>query len=135
MQPAAGETDLATLIRSMRPTLADGAYVFAALAAGEAMPAGADPLMAFREAEGLTLIVTRDKAEAMGLAAVFPCRLITLTIHSSLEAIGFLAAVTARLAEAGIPVNPVSAFHHDHLFVPEARAEETLQMLKEMARG
>jgi uncharacterized protein len=91
--------------------------------------------MVFGEAEGLTLIVTRDKAEAIGLAAVFPCRLITLTIHSSLEAIGFLAAVTARLAEVGIPVNPVSAFHHDHLFVPEARAEETLQILKEMARG
>ena len=44
--------------------------------------------------------------------------MITLDVHSSLESVGFLAAVSARLAAAGIPCNAVSAFHHDHLFVP-----------------
>jgi len=51
----------------------------------------------------------------------------------TLEAVGFLAAITARLAEAGISVNPVSAFYHDHLFVPHNRADEALARLKEMS--
>ena len=36
-----------------------------------------------------------------------------------------------RLAAAGISVNAVSAFHHDHLFVPEDRAEEALRLLQD----
>jgi hypothetical protein len=56
--------------------------------------------------------------------------LITLTVHSSLDGVGFLAAVTARLADAGIAVNAVSAFYHDHLFVPESRAEQALRLLQ-----
>ena len=60
--------------------------------------------------------------------------MITLTVHSSLEAIGFLAAITGRLAEAGISVNAVSAFYHDHLFVPEHRAEEALHHLQNVSK-
>jgi hypothetical protein len=47
--------------------------------------------------------------------------------------VGFLAAVTARLADAGIAVNAVSAFYHDHLFVPESRAEEAFGLLQNMS--
>ncbi len=57
-----------------------------------------------------------------------------MTVHSSLEAVGFLAALTTRLAAAGISVNPVSAFYHDHLFVPENRAEEAVRLLVNMAQ-
>jgi hypothetical protein len=59
--------------------------------------------------------------------------MVTLNIHSSLEAVGFLAAITTRLATAGMGVNPVSAFYHDHLFVPADRAEEALELLMELA--
>ena len=58
--------------------------------------------------------------------------MITLTVHSSLEAVGFLAAITARLAAAGISVNAVSGFYHDHLFVPEHKADEALHHLQNM---
>ena len=61
--------------------------------------------------------------------------MITLEVASSLEAIGFLAAITAALARAGIAVNPVSAFHHDHLFVPEGHADEAMAILRAMAAG
>lgn len=60
--------------------------------------------------------------------------MITLTVHSSLEAVGFLAAVTGRLTEAGISVNAVSAFYHDHLFVPEHRAGEALHHLQNLSK-
>ena len=52
--------------------------------------------------------------------------MITLNIHSSLEAVGFLAAITARLAAAGMGVNPVAGYFHDHLFVPAERAEDAM---------
>jgi hypothetical protein len=54
-------------------------------------------------------------------------------VHSSLDAVGFLACITDRLARAGIACNAVAAFHHDHLFVPEARAAETLEVLHSIA--
>jgi hypothetical protein len=60
--------------------------------------------------------------------------MVTLNVHSALEAVGFLARITARLAGLGMGVNPVSAFFHDHLFVPEARAAEALEALRAMAR-
>ncbi|WP_348526206.1 ACT domain-containing protein, partial [Mesorhizobium sp.] len=45
----------------------------------------------------------------------------------------FLAAITAKLAAADMGVNPVSAFYHDHLFVPADRAEEALAILGQLA--
>jgi uncharacterized protein len=129
----AGEFHLKTLLREMRPELQDGVFVFCAIAENEKIPAAIRPLLTFREREGTTLVMRREDAESMGLRCQFTSRLITLTVHSSLEAVGFLAAITARLAEAGISVNAVSAFYHDHLFVPEDRADEALALLQNMS--
>jgi hypothetical protein len=46
--------------------------------------------MVFQEEEGTTLVLDQAKAQSASLNGVFPCRMITLTIHSSLEAVGFL---------------------------------------------
>ncbi|TNC09574.1 ACT domain-containing protein [Methylobacterium terricola] len=129
-----GEADRDKLLAGMRPELRPGTFVFATVAEG-AMPADLVPVMSFREAEGTTLILSEAEAARAGLPAAFPCRWITLAVQSALDAVGFLAAVTARLAERGIAVNAVSAFHHDHLFVPLARAEETMEVLQDLAGG
>lgn len=129
-----GETQLTALLAGMRPALQPGVFVFSALPAGHPVPAGLDPVMVFREAEGSTLILREDEARAAGLAATFRCRMITLEIHSSLEAVGFLAVITTRLAAASMGVNPVSGYFHDHLFVPAERADEAVRILEELAR-
>ena len=129
-----GGTDLKKLLAAMTPQLLPGVYVFVTLAPGAAQPEGLDSVMIFREREGLTLILTEDAARAAGLAASFRCRMITLNVHSSLDAVGFLAAITARLAAAGMGVNPVSAFYHDHLFVPADRADEAMELLRQLAK-
>lgn len=129
-----GETNLARLIGGMKPRLRDGVYVFATLPPGQAVPPVVEPVMVFREAEGRTFILTEEEAGKVGLDATFRCRMITLEIHSALEAVGFVAAITTRLAASGMGVNPVSAFYHDHLFVPADRAEEAVALLEEMAR-
>lgn len=129
----AGETHLQKLLGSMKPELLPGTYVFATVPHDFGGFSELKPVMMFREAEGLTLIAQQDAAERAGLKITFACRMITLQIHSSLEAVGFLAAITTKLAACGIGVNPVSAFHHDHLFVSVDHAEQVMSLLHELA--
>ena len=125
-----GELGLEALLRNMRPELQEGIIVCCTVEANKGIPAAVRPLLTFREQEGMTFVMRLEEAERLGLRYQFVSRLITLTVHSSLGAVGFLAAVTARLAEAGISANAVSAFHHDHLFVPNHRADEALSLLQ-----
>lgn len=127
-----GETDLNRLLRSLTAKLDGGLYVFATLKDG-AVPDGLSPRMMFREGEGTTLILLKDEADAHGLPYEFPCRMITLDVHSSLEAVGFIARIASELAKAGMGVNPVAGFYHDHLFVPAGREEEALSILARIA--
>ncbi len=113
-----GERKLDNLLHGLAAELVDGVYVFATVAL-EDMPCGFRPRMTFREAEGINLILLRDEAEQHGLSYEFPCRMITLTVHSSLEAVGFIAHIATLFAQHGMPVNPVSGFFHDHLFILE----------------
>lgn len=126
-----GEHDLATLLASMTPALGRETYVFATLPAGAPQPGGA--VMRYEEDEGTTLILTRAAAEAAGAPYVFPCRRITLNVHSALDAVGFLAAIVPALAAAGMGVNPVAGYHHDHLFVPEDRADDAMEILRRIS--
>ena len=130
-----GVEDLQQLLAGMEPELHDGEFVFCTVASGNiADLARLDPLGMFREAEGLTLILRREAAEQEGLAGAAPMRMITLTVHSSLEAVGLTAAFSARLAREGIGANVVAAFHHDHIFVPAADADKALAALKDLQR-
>lgn len=126
-----GERDLTVLLAAMEPVLAPEVYVFVTTPAGA--PAPSDVLMRYEETEGTTLILTRAAAEAAGLAYVFPSRRITLSVHSALDAVGFLAAIVPRLAAAGMGVNPVAGYHHDHLFVPADRAADAMAILKRLS--
>lgn len=129
-----GETDLDTLLTGLTARLADGVHVFATVPDGK-LPPGLVPRMTFREREGTTLILLREEAEAHGLAHEFPCRMITLEVHSSLEAVGFIARIATELARHGMGVNPVAGFFHDHLFVPDGRERDALRILAEIAAG
>ena len=91
--------------------------------------------MIFEETEGTTFIVLKSEAETHGLDYQFPCRMITLNIHSSLEAVGFMARITTELAKHDMGVNPVSGFFHDHLFVPDGREQDAIEILKRLANA
>ncbi|MEM7631093.1 MAG: ACT domain-containing protein [Pseudomonadota bacterium] len=130
----AGETNLDHLIRSMSASLVDGLYVFVTVGPGR-VPKGISPRMVFEEAEGTTLIMLRSEAERQRLPYDFPCRMITLNIHSSLEAVGFMARISSELAKHEMGVNPVSGFFHDHLFVPDGREDDAMAVLQKMSVG
>ncbi|MBS1248767.1 MAG: hypothetical protein MAG431_00329 [Chloroflexi bacterium] len=124
-----GETNLEKLLKDMHPTFKSGVYVFCTVPAGEFESLDVRPVATMVEEEGVTLILTKSEAEKNKLACTFPSRMITLNVHSSLDAVGFLAAVTERLAMAGISTNAVSGYYHDHLFVPVEKAEQAMKVL------
>lgn len=128
-----GETNLDTLIASMQPEIHDAVFVFATVPA-DFQWQSLSPVMVFNESEGVTLILNQAVSKAAGIDSEFPCRMITLNIHSSLDAVGFLARITTTLAALGMGVNPVSGFYHDHLFVPVERAAEAMDALVAMGR-
>lgn len=130
-----GETDLAILLESLSPELADGEYVFCSLeSARYGDHAGLEPFAAIRETEGMTLILPRTRADAAGLAYAAVFRRITLQVHSSLEAVGLTAAVSSILGEQGISANVVAGFYHDHVFVQADAAARAVAALEALAR-
>jgi hypothetical protein len=132
MKPT-GEKDLKTLLRNMSPRLRDGEYVFCSVEPSSFRQLRVQPLGYFHEQEGLTLIIDREVADRARLPYQGIFKMITLSIHSDLEAVGFIAAVAGRLAAAGISANTVSAYYHDHLFVPSGQAELAMEQLRQLS--
>jgi hypothetical protein len=128
-----GETDLPTLLRTLRPALHPDEWVFCAVDGEPPAPAALGAMALVREAEGWTAVVPRARADAAGWAYARTFRLVTCTVHSSLAAVGMLAAITAALAARGIAVNALAGLRHDHLLVPAARGDETVAVLRGLA--
>lgn len=124
-----GETDLSRLLESMSPKLMPGEYVFCTIEGDVSDYIKLDPLAFFRETEGLTLVINKSSAEANNLPFDSVFRRITLTIHSSLDAVGLTAAVSSRLAEEGISANVIAAYYHDHIFVQVDKADLAINAL------
>jgi hypothetical protein len=130
----AGESNLDALLAQMQPRLIEGEYVFCSVPNrqyGEL--AELTPLASFQEAEGLSLLLLKQQADAGGLSYDSLFRGITLCVHSSLDAVGLTAAVATSLAGHGIAANVVAACLHDHVFVPIGQAELALQLLRKLS--
>ena len=128
-----GYKELSYLLKNMKPTHVPGLYIFATVADDTLKTLGSSPLLVFREDEGITVIVSKEIAKKFRLHSDSEWGLISMTVHSDLEAVGFLAKVTSVLAEAGITANTVSAFYHDHIFVPSDRVQDAVALLKNLS--
>jgi hypothetical protein len=113
--------DLNKLIKNMSPELSENEYVFCTI--NQDVDIKFMPKMIFREKEGTTLILEKKQADEYNLEYASVWKLITLNVNSDLEAVGFLAKITEVLANEEISVNAVSAYYHDHLFVPTDKSE------------
>ena len=130
----AGIENLGKLLSSMSPKLIEGEYVFCTVGnANYGEYKEAKPIATFVEEEGLTLILLKKSAEELGLHYEGTFRCITLTVHSSLEAVGLTAAVSAKLSEYQISANVIAAYYHDHVFVPSRSAVKALNLLSEFS--
>jgi uncharacterized protein len=124
-----GTKELYKLLATMSPVLSPNHYVFYTFPQSEDKELLVKPLMMFQEDEGTTGIIKKEDADVNGLSYSSVWSLITLNVHSDLEAVGFLAHITDRLAKAAISVNVVSAYYHDHLFVPVNKARDAVDLL------
>lgn len=123
------ETNLEKLLADMCPELDETVFTFAAIPSARHLPPALQPIGTFVEAEGLTVIAPLQEVERANLAHGGSWAKISLTVHSSLAAVGLTAAITSALAANGISANVVAGFYHDHLFVPWERRHEAMNLL------
>jgi hypothetical protein len=126
-----GITELETLLKSMSPALNPEEYVFCTVEGVYGDYAHLKPKASFYEDEGLTLLLTTSAAASAKIAFESTFKMITLTVHSSLEAVGLTAAVSAKLTEHNISANVIAAYYHDHILVQSERAEDAMKALGE----
>ena len=125
-----GETDLQSLLKQMQPVLDDEQMVFCSLQADEAEKYLTSCQGYYREQEGISLILNKHQADLDNLTYGPVFRRISLMVHSSLEAVGFLSRITEILAAQGISVNVVSGYFHDHLYINVKEAENAVMILE-----
>ena len=126
------ETNLSILLKTMCPKLNNGEYVFCTVENPDGIDQ-AEIIGSFREEEGLTLILDKMTADKLNLAYSYIAAWITLTVNSSLEAVGLTAAFASALGQHGISCNVIAAYYHDHIFVAKKDAEKAMQVLRELA--
>jgi hypothetical protein len=129
-----GETDIRILLKTMNPELNEGEYVFCSLEDNIKIDL-ADVIGCFKEKEGVTIIVEKKVAEKMNLSYSSVTSWITLTVHSSLEAIGLTAAFSGALAAAAISCNVIAGYYHDHIFIPVKDRQKAMKILIKISRG
>lgn len=128
----AGETDLGKLLKTMKPVLNEELYVFCTIPD----TTGIDPLdiqLLFREKEGVTIVTKMDVADKLQLKYSFVASWITLTVHSSLEAVGLTAAFSNALTANQISCNVVAGYYHDHIFVGYQDTDRAMEVLNRLA--
>ena len=122
--------DTIAMIASMSPELTNGTWVYCCEPDRETASALATQAIAVvQEVEGTTLILPGDTAASHGYDTRLTMRQITLNVFSDLEGTGLTAAVAQALTDVGISCNVVAAYHHDHVFVPQADAERAMAAL------
>jgi len=125
-----GQLDLSRMLASLDVEQRPGRFTFVT---GDWPTLGAVAHATIAESEGPTYVVTADDARAAGAPVDFDAAWLTLTVWSSLEAVGLTAEVSRVLADAGIACNALAGYYHDHLLVPFDRVDEAIRLLRALS--
>jgi hypothetical protein len=127
-----GETNLPQLLRTMTPVRQPGTYVFCTIDSLHGLDLR-EVVGFFTEKEGVTVILPQATADQLQLTYSYEAAWLTLTVHSSLAAVGLTAAFSKALADVQISCNVVAAYYHDHIFVAVQDADRALYALQQLA--
>lgn len=129
-----GERKFSKLIRSMKPVLNEGEFVFCSFSEAAGIDLN-EVICVFKEKEGVTVILPKKVADDKQCKYTFIASWITLMVHSSLEAVGLTAAVSNALALENISCNTMAGYYHDHIFVARKDAERAMRVLVNLVKG
>ena len=130
-----GIKDLDILLSNIEPILDKDEFIFCTFPDyNSGQLTRLQPIGFFKEKEGITFIITKESAISEKISFDSTYCLISLNVHSSLEAVGLTAAVSTKLAEKNISANVVAAYYHDHIFIPADKAEQAMKALIELQK-
>jgi len=125
---APGETDLAAMLATLSVQRRPGVFAYIAVQVPTpGLIAAAHAVV--KEGRLTTIVLPVDAAARAGQVTDVQFAWLTLTVRSSLDAVGLTAVVSARLAAIGIPCNVLAGYHHDHLLVPVDRVDDAIDVL------
>lgn len=123
-----GENNLQVLLSTMEPVLDENPFGFVSLSSDNNLLATMVPFAIIRENEGVTIVMPLAELEQRSLASEAWAK-ISLTIHSSLSAVGLTAAIATALGKENISANVVAGYYHDHFFVQWDRRFDAMEVL------
>lgn len=126
-----GEINLSNILKSMKPELNPGEYVFCTTSNPDIIKPEYIISM-IREKEGFTVVVEKNIADQLKLSYSFVAKWISLTVHSSLEAVGLTAAFANALANENISCNVIAGYYHDHIFLRVEEAGTAMEILNKL---
>lgn len=131
-----GIVDIKVLLKDMKPVLDNTDYVFCTkkyFTLNEEIM-NLNPIGTFLESEGMTIIISKAKADENDLSYESVFNKITLEIHSSLDAVGLTAAFSKQLTQHNISANVIAGYYHDHIFVPKEKANLAIKALEKLSK-
>jgi hypothetical protein len=126
---APGEMDLQTMLDSLDVERRPGTFTFVAVEVPTpGLLAAAHGMV--KEGRLTTLVLPVESARRAGLPVVVEMAWLSLTVQSSLEAVGLTAAFSKILGDENISCNVLAGYHHDHILVPVDRAADAIEALR-----
>ena len=144
-----GTNDLSEILSTLSPELCSQIWIFGKVNYDKKEPKkiskimtkiysyGVEPIGTFQEKEGITIIIKEEDIVKLSTINGFEFSdskfsRITCCVHSSLDSIGLTAFISNAFTEQEISCNVVAGYYHDHFFVPYDRAEDAMNVLKQI---